>query len=102
MRRLLAVIAILIVGSIGLLLALLALGFLIDVLSALWTGVFERPDYRENTGDVRIVRATDPDWYWSNVQVYACLSFVLGSTAVPILWLLTLGIRECFRKSKRM
>jgi hypothetical protein len=102
MRRLLAVIAILIVGSIGLLLALLALGFLIDVLSALWTGVFERPDYRENTGDVRIVRATDPDWYWSNVQFYTGVSFLLGSTAMPILWLLTLGIREFFRKSKRM
>jgi hypothetical protein len=64
------------------------------VLSALWTGVFERPDFRENTGDVRIFRATDADWFWSNVEFYALASVVFCLIAVAIILPLAIYLKR--------
>lgn len=64
------------------------------VSSALWYGVFERPDFREDTGDVRIVKAIDPDWFWSNVEFYAFVSIICVVIAVAILLPLVIAIRN--------
>jgi hypothetical protein len=92
-RRILTVIAMLLTGSIGLFIAMAALGCLGMVLNALWTGVFERPDFRENMGDVRILRATDPEWFWSNVAFYTYISVELGVMGGAI----TLPLAVCLK-----
>ena len=97
LRRFMAVIAMLLIGSIGLFFAMKALSFSGMVLSAVWTGVFQRPDFREDTGDVRILRASDPDWFWGNVEFYTFVSVVFLLIAVPIILPLVIYIKHCFR-----
>jgi hypothetical protein len=70
------------------------------VLPALWTGVFERPDFREETGGVRIVRATDPDWFWGNVEFYSFLAIVFCVIATLFLLPLAIRIAAVFRRGK--
>ena len=98
-RRIVTVITMLLVGSIGLFFALGALGSLGMVLKALWTGVFERADFRENTGDVRIFRVADPDWFWGNVGFYTFVSVVLGFMAGAIICPLAACLRYRFRRN---
>ena len=98
LRRIGALITMLLIGPIGLLFAVGALGSLGMVLKAVSTGVFERPDFREETGDVRISRTATPEWFWDNVTFYTFVSVVLASIAAAIIWLLTMYLGRRFRK----
>jgi hypothetical protein len=97
-KRILAVIVALLVGPIGLIFATGAFGCLSMVVKGLWTGVLEREDYLGATGDVRIVRITDPDWYWENIEFYTFVFVVLGLIATAIIWSLLKLLRYSFRK----
>jgi small-conductance mechanosensitive channel len=98
LRRIVALIAMLLIGPIGVLFAMGALGSLLTVLKAVWTGVLERPDFREETGDVRILRTATPEWFWDNVTFYTFVFVVLALIAVAIIWPLTRCLGRCFRK----
>jgi hypothetical protein len=65
-------------GLIGFVFGLGAIGMLVQCAVAIFTGVFVRDDLLEATGEVRIVRATDPDWFWGNIEFYAFVSLLLG------------------------
>ena len=84
LRRFIAVIVTVLIGPIGLFFAMLALAFFKKVLSAVWTGVFVQQDLRENTGDSTILRTTDPDLFWGQVEFYTVVSVVLCLIAVTI------------------
>src|SRR5262245_48254483 len=84
LRRVVAAIAILLIGPIGLVFAFGAFAQLIRVLDALWTGVFQRPDFREDTGDVIIWRTERPGDFWNQVTFYAVIGAALGSLALVI------------------
>ena len=90
-------VVVLVIALPGLLSALVTLFFLRMVLPALWTGVFERPDFRDGTDDVRIVRATDPDWYWGNVEFYSVLAAVSCAIAAGLLLPLAFRIAAVIR-----
>ena len=83
----------------GVLLACVALTCLVIALPALWTGLVERPDFMGPMGNVRIVLATDPDGFWSNVEFYGVLSILLGAITVALLLPLAIRIAAIFRRS---
>jgi hypothetical protein len=93
-RRFGVILARLLVGLIGAFFAVQGFYFSKMASSALWYGVFERPDFRENTGDVRIVKITDPDWFWSNVEFYAVVGCICVLIAVAILLPLAIDIKN--------
>jgi hypothetical protein len=84
----------LLIGPIGSYFAFLAFYFSKMVTSALRCGVFERPDFREDTGDVRIVKTIDSDWFWSNVEFYTVVSIICVSIAIAILVPLAIYIKK--------
>jgi ABC-type sugar transport system permease subunit len=88
------ILAILLLGPIGVFFAIQALYFSKMVSSALWYGILERPDFREGTGDVRIVKITDPDWFWSNVEFYTLVSIISVSIAVAVLLPLAIYVKS--------
>jgi hypothetical protein len=90
--------AALLIGLPGLYLALGAFYFSRIVLLAVWTGVFERPDFREATGGVTIFRVTNPDWFWGNVEFYSFLSVGLWVIAVVLILPFTIRIASGFRR----
>jgi hypothetical protein len=100
LRRLVAIVVILFIGPIGLLFTGGALGFSKMVLWALWSGVFERPDFRENTGDVSIWKSSAPDVFWANVVFYSIVSLVCFQFAVATLWPLVIYVRRAFRNAE--
>ena len=100
MRQFIAWTAALVTGLPGIFSGLLALNFSRIVLSAVWTSVLERPDFREETGDVRIFRATDPDWFWGNVEFYSILSIVLWMTAMVLVFPLAMQIAATLWRGK--
>jgi hypothetical protein len=100
MRRIKPILVAIIVAPIGWVFASYAFLFSRMVLSALWMGVLERPDFRENTGDVRIVRATDPDWFWSNIEFYSFLSLIFCLIAAIIAVPLTIYLKRSLFESR--
>jgi hypothetical protein len=84
----------------GLFAAVPTLYFLRMVLSALWTGILKRQDYTGDMSDVIISRATDPDWYWGNVEFYGVVSAVLGTIVAAFLFPLAIRIAISFRRGK--
>ena len=94
MRWFRTILVILLIGPIGSYFAFLAFYFSKMVASALLFGVFERPDFREDTGDVRIVKTIDPDWFWSNVKFYTVVSIICVSIAIAILLPLAIYVKS--------
>ena len=98
LRRVVAVIAMLLIGPIGLVFAFAAFADLKMVVPALWTGVFRRPDFLEGTGDVIICRTERPGDFWNQVTFYAVIGAVLGSLALVINLPLVTYIWRAFRR----
>jgi hypothetical protein len=67
------------------------------VLKALWTGAFERPDFREDTGDVTILRSEQPGDFWNNVTFYAVMALLLLSFSLAFFYPLATYLRRAFR-----
>ena len=72
LRRVVPVIAMLLIGPIGLVFAFAAFADLKVVVPALWTGVFRPPDFLEGTGDVIICRTERPGDFWNQVNFLCC------------------------------
>ena len=87
----------LLVGPFGLFLALFAFGKFISIITAIWTGVFERPNYMDGTGDAIISRAQDPDLFWSNIQFWSFASILAGFFGLIILWSLAVSMKQTRR-----
>lgn len=96
--RLIAVIATLVVGLIGLFFALWALVFSEMVLWAVVTGVLRGTDFRENTGDWTVLRATDPEEFWSLVGFYTPVSIVSWLIALALIWPVAICLRKLCSK----
>jgi hypothetical protein len=86
----------------GFYLALGALYFSRMVVSAIWTGVFQRPDFREATEDVVIFKIAEPGLFWGNVEFYSIISFVLWMVTLTLLFPLAIKIVGAFRHSKHL
>ena len=98
--RFIAVIVTLLIGPVGLFFATLALAFFKKVLAAVWTGVFVQQDLRENSGDATILRATDSDLFWSQVEFYTVVSVVFCLIAVTIILPLVIYIKIAFERPR--
>jgi hypothetical protein len=101
LRRFIAVIVMLPIGALGFIFVTQALYFSGMVLSAVVTGVFERPDFREATGDVRILQTADPDWFSGNVKFYTIVSVGLWLIAAFLVWVLLISVRHGFRTPRQ-
>jgi len=98
LHRVVAVMAMLLIGPVGLIFALSAFGPLAMVLKALWTGVFERPDFLGDTGDVTILRSEQPGDFWNNVTFYAVIALLLLSFSLGFFYPLVTYLRRVLRK----
>ena len=100
LRRIVAAIAVFLIGPIGVVFALEAYAFLTMVLRALWTDVFRRPDFLGDTGDVTICRTERPGDFWNQVTFYGVIGAILGSIALVINLPLVTYFWRAFRRPR--
>jgi small-conductance mechanosensitive channel len=98
LHRVVSIIALFLFGPVGLIFAWYAFGPLAMVLKALWTGVFERPDFLGDTGDVTILRSEQPGNFWDNVTFYAVIAVLLLSFSLAFFYPLVTYLRRVLRK----
>ncbi len=98
LHRSVAVIAMLVFAPIGLFFVWGVFSSLRMVLKEVWTGVIERPNFMDDTGDVTIWRSEQPGDFWIAVRLYTVVAVVLGSIALSIFLPLSTYLRRSFRK----
>jgi hypothetical protein len=98
LHRVVSIIALFLFGPVGLIFAWCAFGPLAMVVKALCTGVFERPDFLGDTGDVTILRSEQPGNFWDNVTFYAVIAVLLLSFSLAFFYPLVTYLRRVLRK----
>jgi hypothetical protein len=94
LHRSVAVIAMLVFGPFGLFFFWGAFSSLRMVLKGVWTGVFEQPNFIDDTGNATIWRSEQPGDFWLAVRLYTVVAVVLGSIALSIFLPLSTYIRR--------
>lgn len=87
-------------GPLGLLIAFTVLRLSKWLLTALWTGVLERVNMIDGTGDVTFLMTKEPVDFFFNFVFWSFVSLILGLISTAILWPIIVYVHRSFRKQR--